>query len=85
MLHLLCQAFHPAAEQAGNLFSFLPHIDGTTLGSGGAAAALTAIWYFARVIRKIIATLFMFCVSYLVLKLGFDIDLAQYIMPLLGK
>lgn len=85
MLNLLCQAAQPAAEQAGNLFSFLPNIDGSTLGSGGAAAGLAAIWYFARFIRRVIATLFMFCVSYLVLKLGFDIDLAQYIMPLMGK
>lgn len=84
MFHLLCEIAWPAAEQSGHAFSFLNHLDGGTIGGGGAAAGLAAIWYFARIIRKIIATLFMFCVSYLVLKLGFNIDLAQYIMPLIG-
>lgn len=85
MMTLLCEAVQPAAEQASGMFSLFNHVDGTTLGSGGAAAGLAAIWYFARIIRKIIATLFMFCISYLILKLGMDVDLAQYIMPLFGK
>ena len=57
-------------------------IDASTLGGGGAAAVFGAAWFFFRVIRKIIGTLFMLCVVYLVAKTAFGIDIAQYITPL---
>ena len=75
MLHALCQLADAA-----------PHtilgIDTSTLGGGGLAAAFGAAWVFFRVIRKVIGTLFMLCVVYLVVKTAFGVDLAQYITPL---
>lgn len=75
MLHALCQLADAA-----------PHtilgIDTSTLGGGGLAAAFGAAWVFFRVIRKVIGTLFMLCVVYLVVKTAFGIDIAQYITPL---
>ncbi|MDO4816933.1 MAG: hypothetical protein Q3986_00710 [Akkermansia sp.] len=75
MLHALCQLADAA-----------PHtilgIDTSTLGGGGLAAAFGAAWVFFRVIRKVIGTLFMLCVVYLVVKVAFGIDIAQYITPL---
>lgn len=58
-------------------------MDASTLTGGGAAAALGAVWVFFRVIRKVIGTLFMLCVVYLVLKTAFGVDIAQYIIPFL--
>lgn len=75
MLHTLCQLADAA-----------PHtilgIDTSTLGGGGLAAAFGAAWVFFRVIRKVIGALFMLCVVYLVVKVAFGIDIAQYITPL---
>ena len=75
MLHALCQLADAA-----------PHtilgIDTSTLGGGGLAAAFGAAWVFFRVIRKVIGTLFMLCVVYLVMKTAFGVDIAQYITPL---
>ena len=75
MLHALCQLADAA-----------PHtilgIDTSTLGGGGLAAAFGAAWVFFRVIRKVIGALFMLCVVYLVAKVAFGIDIAQYITPL---
>ena len=75
MLHALCQLADAA-----------PHtilgIDTSTLGGGGLAAVFGAALVFFRVVRKVIATLFMLCVVYLVVKVAFGIDIAQYITPL---
>ena len=75
MLHTLCQLADAA-----------PHtilgIDTSTLGGGGLAAAFGAAWVFFRVIRKVIGALFMLCVIYLVVKVAFGVDIAQYVTPL---
>ena len=75
MLHTLCQIADAAPHS-------ILGIDASTLTGGGAAAALGAVWVFFRVIRKVVGTLFMLCVVYLVMKTAFGIDIAQYITPL---
>lgn len=54
------------------------------MGTGGAAAVLGGVWFFFKVIRKVIGTLFMACVVYLVMKVCLGIDLAQFITPMMG-
>ena len=44
-----------------------------------AALALVGIWMFVRVVRTVAIVLFTLCVVFLVLKVGFDIDLSQYL------
>ena len=75
MLHTLCQLAETAPH---TIFG----IDASTLGGGGLAAAFGAAWLFFRVIRKVVGTLFMLCVVYLVVKVAFGIDLAQCVTPL---
>ncbi len=84
MFHLLCQIAPHAADNAQGFFSSFPNIDGSTMGTGGAAAVLGGVWFFFKVIRKIIGTLFMACVVYLVMKVCLGIDLAQFITPMMG-
>lgn len=81
MFHMLCDIAPQATDHAQGIFSLFPQIDGHTMGGGGAAAVLGGIWFFFKVIRKIVATLFMLCVVYLVMKLGLNIDILPYIMP----
>lgn len=50
-----------------------------------AAAVLGAIWVFCKVIRAVVATLFMLCVVFLVLKVCFDIDISTWLQPLLQE
>lgn len=83
MLNTLCQIAGTLADAApaaepNTIFG----VAASTLGGGGAAAVFGAAWFFFRVIRKIIGTLFMLCVVYLVAKTAFGIDIAQYITPL---
>ena len=75
MLQALCQLADAAPH---TIFG----IDASTLGGGGLAAVFGAALVFFRVVRKVIATLFMLCVVYLVVKTAFGVDLAQYITPL---
>ena len=71
------------AQQSGG--GFLNNLDAGAYGGGALAAGLGAFWFFFRVIRKVVATLFMLCVVYLVMKLGMGIDISQYIAPLFQK
>lgn len=74
-----------AVQESGNFFSTLG-ADG--VGAGGAAVGLAAVWFFFKVIRKVIATLFMFCVCYLVCKCCFGVDISGLVTPflhLIGK
>ncbi|MBQ9830761.1 MAG: hypothetical protein IJO38_10505 [Akkermansia sp.] len=48
---------------------------------GTAAVVLGAIWVFFKVVRAVVATLFMLCVVFLVLKVCFDIDLSTWLRP----
>lgn len=57
-------------------------MDPATLTGGGAAAVLGAVWAFFKIIRKVVGTLFMLCVVYLVMKTAFGVDIAQYITPM---
>ena len=57
-----------------------------TIGTcGTAAAVLAAIWVFFRVIRTVVGILFMLCVTFLVLKVCFDIDITPLLQPLLKQ
>lgn len=57
-----------------------------TIGTcGTAAAVLAAIWVFFRVIRTVVGILFMLCVTFLVLKVCFDIDITPWLQPLLKE
>ena len=53
------------------------HWDSGAIGGSTAAIALGAIWFFARVVRKIVGLLFMICVIYLTLRYACGIDLLQ--------
>ncbi len=44
-----------------------------------AAIALVGIWMFVRVVRTISIVAFTLCIVFLVLKVGFDIDLSNYV------
>lgn len=44
--------------------------DMQTIGGSSVAAALAGVWYFARVIRKLVSILFSLCVLYLLLRWG---------------
>lgn len=68
-----------AVQESGNVVSTLG-ADG--IGAGGAAAGLAAVWFF-KVIRKVIATLFMFCICYLVCKCCFGVDISGLVTPFL--
>ena len=85
MFHTLCEIAPQAADNAHGLFSLFSNIDGGTIGGGGIAATLGAVWYFAKMVRKIVATLFMLCVVYLVLKVCFSIDVAGFIISAMGN
>ena len=52
---------------------------------GAAATVLAAIWVLFRVIRTVVGILFMLCVTFLVLKVCFDIDLSPWLQPLLKE
>ena len=75
MLHTLCQLADAAPH---TIFG----IDASTLGGGGLATVFGTAWMFFRVVRKVIGTLFMLCVVYLVVKVAFGVDIAQYVTPL---
>ena len=52
---------------------------------GAAATVLAAIWVLFRVIRTVVGILFMLCVTFLVLKVCFDIDISPWLQPLLKE
>ncbi len=79
MLHILEQAWEGISN---TLHSGWDPAIGTP---GIAAAVLAAIWVLFRVIRTVVAVLFMFCVAFLVLKVCFDIDLSTWLQPLLKE
>ena len=65
----------------------MPWFEGmdTSVACGVAAAVvLVALWIFARILRTLAVVLLAFCVVFLVLKVGFDVDLIQYIGALQG-
>lgn len=76
MIQLLGQA----TESISN--SLFSGWDPAVTTGGTAAAVLGAIWVFFRVIRTVVATLFMLCVVFLVLKVCFNIDLSVWLRPL---
>ena len=80
MLTILAQA----AETAGSTLLSFDWDPALTTG-GTTAAILGAVWVFFKVIRAIVGTLFMLCVTYLVLRVCFGIDLSAWILPLLGQ
>lgn len=76
MIHFLAQASENISQ---TLFSGW---DPAITTSGTAAVILGAIWVFFRVIRTVVATLFMLCVVFLVLKVCFNIDLSTWLKPI---
>lgn len=79
MFNFIAQATESAAQQSSMFSGWDPAI---TTG-GTAAAVLGAIWVFFKVIRTVVATLFMLCVVFLVLKVCFDIDISGWLKPVL--
>ncbi len=76
MIHFLAQASENISQ---TLFSGW---DPAITTGGTAAVILGAIWVFFRVIRTVVATLFMLCVVFLVLKVCFNIDLSTWLKPI---
>ena len=74
-------------EQAWNGISntLLSGWDSSIGTPGIAATVLAAIWVLFRVIRTVVGILFMLCVTFLVLKVCFDIDLSPWLQPLLKE
>lgn len=61
-----------------------PYFEGydASVACGAAAAlVLVAIWIFARILRTLAMVLLAFCVVFLALKLGLDIDLLECLRP----
>ena len=79
MIQFLAQATESVAQ---SLFSGW---DPAVVTGSTAAAVLGAIWVFFKVIRAVVATLFMLCVVFLVLKVCFDIDISTWLQPLLQE
>lgn len=82
MWDVLCSVMPSVEQAAGGSFW-----DAGTLGGGGLAAVLAAVWLFTRVIRRIVGLLFMVCVVFLVAKTCFGLDLsgvATYVFSLFG-
>ena len=75
MIHFLAQI---TENLTPSLFSGW---DPAVTTGGTAAVVLGAIWVFFKVIRAVVATLFMLCVVFLVLKVCFDIDLSTWLHP----
>ena len=75
MIHFLAQI---TENLTPSLFSGW---DPAVTTGGTAAVVLGAIWVFFKVIRAVVATLFMLCVVFLVLKVCFDIDLSTWLRP----
>lgn len=57
-------------------------LDAQTIGGSSVAAVLAGVWYFARVIRKVVSALFSLCLLYVLLRLG-GIDLSSALSGLL--
>ncbi len=79
MIQFLAQATESVSQ---SLFSGW---DPAVATGSTAAAVLGAIWVFFKVIRAVVATLFMLCVVFLVLKVCFDIDISTWLQPLLQE
>ena len=62
-----------------SLSSFFTGWDPAVASGVCAAIALVGIWMFVRVVRTISIVAFTLCVVYLVLKVGFDVDLLNYL------
>lgn len=52
------------------LISMVNDIDLPTVSGGSAAAVLAAVWYFARMIRKIVSVALSLCIVYVLLRVG---------------
>lgn len=59
------------------LMDMMNHVDMPTVGGGSAAAVLAAVWYFARMIRKVVSVAFSLCIVYVLLRLG-GVDLSGF-------
>lgn len=53
-----------------DLMSMMDNIDLPTVAGGSTAAVLAAVWYFARMIRKIVSVAISLCVVYVLLRVG---------------
>lgn len=62
-----------------SLSSFFTGWDPAVASGVCAAIALVGIWMFVRVVRTISIVAFTLCIVYLVLKVGFDVDLLNYL------
>lgn len=81
VLPLAQAAAQQGAEAAQS--GWFSHVGFDGMGAGGAAAGLAGVWFFFKVIRKVVATLFMFCISYLVCKCCFGVDISGLVTPFL--
>ena len=79
MIQFLAQATESVSQ---SLFSGW---DPAVVTGSTAAAVRGGIWVFFKVIRAVVATLFMLCVVFLVLKDCFDIDISTWLQPLLQE
>ncbi len=79
MVHFLEQAW----ESIGS--PLISDWDPTVSTCSIAAVVLAAIWLLFRIIRTVVAVLFVLCVALLVLKVCYDIDLSPWLQPVWQK
>ena len=69
-------------KQATESCSMFAGWDSEVATVGAVAVVLAAIWLFFRIIRTVVAVLFVLCVAFLVLKIGYGMDLSPWLQPL---
>lgn len=80
ILNILAQmSTNTITELGQQASSWWSDLDSGAIGGSTAAVTLGIIWFFARVIRKIVGLLFVICVIYLTLRYACGIDLMQLI------
>ena len=84
MMNVLADFLLPLAQSTANVGSpaWLADFGWDGWLTSGAAAGLAALWVFMKLLRRILSTLFMLCVVYLVLKCCFGVDLTPWLEPL---
>ncbi len=74
--NLLAQATNGTEEWLSFLGDYTRYFNPQTLGAGGVAAVLVALWFLARVLRTIVTVGFVLCVLFLVLHIAGYADIS---------
>lgn len=67
-------------QLTGAIAPYFEGWDATVVSGVAALIVLVALWIFARVLRTVSVVLLAFCVVFLVLKVGFGVDLLSCLL-----